>query len=152
MNFVRIVIVEFMDQAAGEYSETFQQKGLSTVINAHEKPLFVSADGELLWRVFDNLFTNISKYAQENTRIYIDIKRNDQTAVVALKNVSCDPLNITADELLERFVRGDVSRTTDGSGLGLSITKSLLELQKAKFYLEIDGDLFKSEIIFDLIP
>ncbi|MEA5017822.1 MAG: HAMP domain-containing sensor histidine kinase [Erysipelotrichaceae bacterium] len=152
VNFERIDIVEFMDQAAGEYSETFQQKGLNTVINAHEKPLFVSADGELLWRVFDNLFTNISKYAQENTRIYIDIKRNDQTAIVALKNVSCDPLNITADELLERFVRGDVSRTTDGSGLGLSITKSLLELQKAKFNLEIDGDLFKSEIIFDLIP
>jgi len=144
-------IVELMNQAIGEYEEIFAAKGLVPIINTDDQEISISADGKLLWRVLDNLFTNVSKYAQINTRIYIDIIRKDKKVFVAIKNISADPLNISSEELVERFVRGDVARTTEGSGLGLSITRSLVELQKAIFKLSIDGDLFKAEIIFNEI-
>ena len=147
--FERIDIVEFVDQAIGEYTEIFQTKGLKVIVNSSDAALYVPADGKLLWRVFDNLFTNINKYAQVDTRIYVDINQRNDKIMVAIKNISSEPLNISADELLERFVRGDSSRTTEGSGLGLSITRSLLELQKAQFTLDIDGDMFKALITFD---
>ena len=147
--FERIDIVEFIDQAIGEYTEIFQTKGLKVIVNSSDAALYVPADGKLLWRVFDNLFTNINKYAQVDTRIYVDINQRNDKIMVAIKNISSEPLNISADELLERFVRGDSSRTTEGSGLGLSITRSLLELQKAQFTLDIDGDMFKALITFD---
>ncbi len=106
-------------------------------------------DGRLLWRVFDNLLNNICKYSQPGTRVYLEVADNRQKAVVTFKNISRYPLNITADELMERFVRGDASRTTEGSGLGLSIAKSLTELQNGSFELSVDGDLFKAVLSFD---
>jgi len=107
----------------------------------------VYADGRLLWRVLSNLFSNISKYAHDDTRIYIDVKAPGNAPVnVCIKNISHDPLNIDADELMERFVRADSSRHTDGSGLGLNIAKSLMELQGGALNLTIDGDLFRADI------
>ena len=104
-----------------------------------------------MFRVMENMYVNISKYALENSRVYIDIEKNGDTAKISLKNISQDQLNISVDELMQRFVRGDSSRTTEGSGLGISIAKSLTELQKGKFNIYLDGDLFKVEIEFKAI-
>ena len=94
----------------------------------------------------DNLFSNVCKYAQNGTRVYVDLKQEKGETVISVKNISKDQLNINADELMERFVRGDASRNTEGSGLGLNIAKSLVELQGGEFGITIDGDLFKAEI------
>ena len=102
--FERIDIVEFLDQAIGEYTEIFQAKGLKVVVNSSDTALYVPADGKLLWRVFDNLFTNINKYAQVDTRIYVDINQRNDKVIMAIKNISSEPLNISADVFLERFV------------------------------------------------
>ena len=107
------------------------------------------ADNRYLWRVFDNLMSNIVKYAQDNTRAYIDLKREDGKVRFVFRNTSKNELNISADELMERFVRGDKSRYTDGNGLGLSIAKSLTESMGGTMKLEIDGDLFKAIVEFD---
>lgn len=143
VNPVRTDLYELLQQSAGEYAQRFAENHLEAVIRSPEGEAAVLADGQLLWRVFDNLFSNICKYTQPGTRVYIDIERVEQTFSVTIKNTSRYPLNITADELLERFVRGDISRATEGSGLGLSIAQSLTELQHGIFTLAIDGDLFK---------
>ena len=106
------------------------------------------ADGRLLWRVLSNLLGNIVKYALPGTRVYIDLQRLDDRVLVSLKNISREPLNISAEELKERFVRGDTSRNTEGSGLGLNIAQSLMELQKGSLHLLVDGDLFKVTLTF----
>ena len=103
----------------------------------------VNADVRHLWRILDNIYTNACKYAKRDTRVYVSIKSEEDMAVFIMKNISEYPLNINSDELTERFVRGDISRSTEGSGLGLSIAKSLADLQKAVFDIQIDGDLFK---------
>ena len=108
------------------------------------------ADNRHIWRVFDNILNNISKYAQSNTRVYIDAKRNGKNAEISFRNISKDALNISGDELMERFVRGDSSRNTEGSGLGLSIAKSLMEVQSGKLDIQIDGDLFKVNLTLPL--
>ena len=143
VNPVRTDLYELLQQSVGEYAQRFAENHLEAVIRSPEGEAAVLADGQLLWRVFDNLFSNICKYTQSETRVYIDIERAKQTFSVTIKNTSRYPLNITADELLERFVRGDISRATEGSGLGLSIAQSLTELQHGIFTLAIDGDLFK---------
>ena len=130
-------------QTAGEYEEKFNEKGLSIVIDCKEDDIFVDADGRHLFRVFDNLMNNIYKYAQGDTRVYLSAKKKDGRAEIAFKNISKEALNIDPSELTERFVRGDKSRNTEGSGLGLSIAKSLIELQNGTFEIKIDGDLFK---------
>mgnify|MGYP004631356093 FL=1 len=104
-----------------------------------------------MYRVIENLFSNISKYALENSRVYIDIIKKNNKVYIEIKNISKEKLNISADELRQRFVRGDKSRTTEGSGLGLSITQDLTTLQNGKFNLILDGDLFKVELVFDII-
>ena len=104
------------------------------------------ANGRLLWRVMDNLLNNVCKYALPGTRVYLDARRQGKFAVISVKNVSRDPLNMTEEELMERFVRGDTARSTEGSGLGLNIARSLTELQHGAFTLTIDGDLFKAEL------
>ena len=104
-----------------------------------------------MYRIIENIFSNISKYALESSRVYIDINKNNKKVKIEVKNISKERLNITPDELMQRFVRGDKSRTTEGSGLGISISKSLTELQKGKFDLKVDGDLFKVELEFDTI-
>ena len=106
------------------------------------------ADGRLVWRVMSNLLSNAVKYAMPGTRLYIDLMGLEGKVVISLKNISRDELNIDADELMERFVRGDDSRNTEGSGLGLNIAKSLMELQKGQLQLLVDGDLFKVTLIF----
>ena len=108
----------------------------------------IRADSRRIWRVLENLYVNVVKYAMPGTRVYVDaMKRNDKV-VFSIKNISENPLNINADELTERFIRGDVSRSTEGSGLGLSIAKSLTEMQGGTFDLYLDGDLFKVTITF----
>ena len=144
-------LVELINQSAGEYAERFAQTGLEPVIKAPQGSVFILADGRLLWRVFDNLLNNICKYSMPNTRVYLDIGGDEKRVTVTLKNISRYPLNISTDELLERFVRGDSARTTEGSGLGLSIAKSLTELQNGSFALSVDGDLFKVIISFNCL-
>jgi len=146
---VRMDLVELLQQSVGEYTERFTESRIEAVIRKEVESAIVLADGRLLWRVFDNLLGNICKYSQPGTRVYADISKNAGKVAITIKNVSRYPLNITSDELMERFVRGDISRSTEGSGLGLSIAKSLTELQNGRFEISIDGDLFKVTIFFD---
>ncbi len=142
---------ELINQAVAEYAEKFALGKLEPIITLPEKPITVLADGRHLWRVLDNLFNNAVKYAQPGTRVYVEARRLDGGAVISVKNISRDRLNVAPEELMERFVRGDESRHTEGSGLGLSIARSLTELMGGKFELSIDGDLFKAEIRLKLI-
>lgn len=137
---------ELISQAVAEYAERFAQSGLEPVVTVPDKPVTVLADGRHLWRVLDNLLGNAVKYAQPGTRVYIDVRRLDGQGLLSVKNISRDRLNVPADELMERFVRGDRSRHTEGSGLGLSIARSLTELMGGTFNITIDGDLFKAEV------
>ena len=141
-----------MQQTCGEFSDKFREKCLETVLGLPEKPLYIEADSRRIWRVVENLFSNVYKYALEGTRVYLEIRMKEEKgqkyAVFSLKNISAQALNIRAEELTERFIRGDISRSTEGSGLGLSIAKSLTELQKGKFEIYLDGDLFKVLITF----
>ena len=137
---------EIINQSFGEYSAKLEAGRLNTVISIPEPVPVVMADGRLLWRVIDNLFNNVVKYALPETRVYVDVRVDGSEAVISMKNISRAALNISVDELLERFVRGDASRTTEGSGLGLNIAKSLTELQHGTFSISTDGDLFKAEI------
>ena len=140
--------VELVQQVIGEFEERFQERNLSIMVHFDQEEAIICADGRRLWRVLENVFGNVSKYAMENTRVYAEIKVNRKKVFFSLKNISAQPLNISADELTERFIRGDVSRNTEGSGLGLSIAKSLTELQGGEFKLYLDGDLFKVTIVF----
>lgn len=137
---------EIINQSYGEYSAKLEAGRLNTVINIPEPVPVIMADGRLLWRVIDNLFNNVVKYALPETRVYVDVHVEGSEAVISMKNISRAALNISADELMERFVRGDASRSTEGSGLGLNIARSLTELQHGKFSISTDGDLFKAEI------
>ena len=139
-----------LGQAAGEFADRFEQRKLETVSTlAPENPV-VMADGQLLWRVFSNLLSNVYKYAMEGTRVYLTTAAQNGSAVVTFRNISSTALNVTGEELTERFVRGDRARTGEGSGLGLSIAKSLTELMGGTFSLTVDGDLFKAELRFPL--
>ena len=144
-------VCELLQQAVGEYSERLGAGQLTQVFDLPEEPVLIRADGALLWRVIDNLLSNICKYALPGTRLYISMERSGEQMTVQMKNVSRAPLNIPADELMERFVRGDSSRNSEGSGLGLSIAQSLTELMGGAFRLEIDGDLFKAKLDFPVI-
>jgi signal transduction histidine kinase len=137
-----------LSQVAGEYEEKFEKNNLDLIIKNDVTPVMIQADGRHLWRVFDNLMNNINKYAQPGTRVYIDIIPKDSGAIITFKNVSATPLNISSDELKERFVRGDSSRNTEGSGLGLSIAESLMKLMNGTLELTVDGDLFKVTLEF----
>lgn len=142
-------IVELVQQAVGEYEEKLAASQLEAIISAPENEIVYGlVDGNLMWRVMSNLLSNACKYSQPNTRVYIQVKQNADQVFVTVKNISRDQLNIDPDELMERFVRGDSSRSTEGSGLGLNIARSLVDLQKGKFSLSIDGDLFKAQVRF----
>lgn len=150
LEMMNINLVEMINQIDGEYIEKFESRKLEVVKSLPEEPVVIHADGRRLSRILDNIFGNAFKYAMEGTRIYSDLKFKDGNAEFSLKNISAQALNISADELTERFIRGDVARTTEGSGLGLSIAKSLTELQGGTFSLYLDGDLFKVTVIFPL--
>ncbi|MEA4920260.1 MAG: HAMP domain-containing sensor histidine kinase [Clostridiaceae bacterium] len=146
---VRTNLCELVNQAVGEYSERLEKIGVEPVTELPPEPVYILADGRLIWRVLDNLLGNAAKYSQIGTRLYLSLLKKNGKALLEIKNVSKERLNINADELTERFVRADSSRHTEGSGLGLNIAKSLTELQKGRLTIEIDGDLFKVMLVFD---
>ncbi|MBS6397882.1 MAG: HAMP domain-containing histidine kinase [Clostridiales bacterium] len=148
LDIQRIDFKELLMQTSGEFEERFAARGLKLMSGYPDYPLYVEADGRRLWRIIENLYRNVEKYAMPNTRVYLDVKCDGQMAVLSMKNVSEQPLNITAEELTERFTRGDESRTTEGSGLGLAIAKDLTELQNGTFDIYLDGDLFKVTVAF----
>lgn len=152
LELTRINFQELIYQTNGEFSEKFESKGLQFVVNLPEEPVVIEADGRRLWRIIENLYNNAAKYAMPNTRVYVDLTTVGHMVRFSIKNISEQPLNIEADELTERFIRGDVARSTEGSGLGLSIAKNLTELQKGSFDIYLDGDLFKVTIIFPEAP
>ena len=137
-----------LNQSIGEFDDRLSDKNITVVTEVPEKDVYVKADNRYLFRVFDNLMSNIVKYSQEGTRAYVELKEKDGRAQYTFKNISREKLNISADELMERFVRGDLSRNTEGNGLGLSIARSLTESMGGKMELTVDGDLFKVDISF----
>lgn len=144
----RLGVTQLVTQALGEYSEKLSAAGLTVIPSLTEEEVYVMADGRHFWRILDNLMGNCVKYAMPGTRVYLDLVAWDGYVTLSLKNISANHLNIPAEQLMERFVRGDESRTTEGSGLGLSIARSLTELQGGLFRLEVDGDLFKAVVSF----
>lgn len=147
VNLEKLDLDIILMQLNGEYEEQFEKKKLKLVINNKAKDSHIMADQRHIYRVFDNLFVNIKKYAQEGTRVYVDIDDSEEYLLVSMKNISASELNISGEELMERFTRGDRSRNTEGSGLGLSIAKSLIELQNGRINIIVDGDLFKAELL-----
>ena len=138
-----IDVVESVNQALGEYADRLAERKLQVLLRKPGEPVMAMCDGRLLWRVLSNVITNVVKYAMPGTRVYLDLSAEEQKVVLAVKNISAQELNVSADELLERFVRGDESRNTEGNGLGLNIARSLMEVQKGNLELYVDGDLFK---------
>jgi len=148
VEIARIDAVEAVTQALGEFSDKLTAAGLTPVFHQSEEAIFLLADGRLLWRAMSNVLSNAVKYALPGTRLYVDVSAAGDKAIISFKNISGAQLNISAEELMERFVRGDSSRNTEGSGLGLNIAKSLMELQKGQLQLLVDGDLFKVTLVF----
>ena len=139
---------ETVNQALGEFSDKLEAARLTPVFHQPEEPIMMRSDGRLVWRVLSNLLSNAVKYAVPDTRLYIDLSRFEDKVLLSLKNISKEELTVHADELMERFVRGDTSRKNEGSGLGLNIAKSLMEVQGGQMQLLLDGDLFKVTLIF----
>ena len=148
VNITTVDAVETVNQALGEFADKLDAAKLIPVFRTPDSQLHMKADGKLTWRVLSNLLSNVVKYALPGTRVYIDLLRLDRSVVLSIKNISREELNISAEELTERFVRGDASRNTEGSGLGLNIAQSLMHLQRGKMELTVDGDLFKVTLIF----
>lgn len=148
----KINLTELLNQVTGELSERLEEKGLQLVLDAGNEPVYISADSRRMWRVMENLFNNVYKYAMEKTRVYLDltVKNNENRNMVeiSIKNISQRQMNLKANDLTERFIRGDDSRTTEGSGLGLYITKNLVQGQNGEFDIQLDGDLFKAVMRF----
>jgi len=157
LQWEKIDLVELLHQTIGEFSEKFGERRLYPVLNSPADHICILADSRRIWRVIENLFNNIFKYALEGTRVYIDLEfredaENQKRWVgLSVKNISAKPLKMNPNELTERFIRGDESRTTEGSGLGLSIAKNLVEIQKGEFEIVMDGDLFKVNLYFPLL-
>ena len=151
LNLENLSLSELINQSIGEFEDKFEEKKLSIIKNIPEKDIIIKADSRYMYRIIENLFENITKYALENSRVYIDISYAKENKVkVEFKNISKEKLNITEEELMQRFVRGEKSRTTEGNGLGLSISQSLTEIQGGEFKIVIDGDLFKAELEFEI--
>ena len=139
---------EAVNQCLGEFTDKLLKADLIPVFRAPDHDVFMMADGRLVWRVMSNLLGNVVKYAMSGTRVYVDLNEIQDQVIISVKNMSREELNISSEELMERFVRGDASRNTEGSGLGLNIAKSLMELQHGQMELLVDGDLFKVTLIF----
>ena len=149
VNITSVDAVEAVNQALGEFSDKLESAQLSPVFRSPDSQLHMLADGRITWRVLSNLLSNVVKYALPGTRVYLDLLRLDKSVVLSVKNISREELNISAEELTERFVRGDASRNTEGSGLGLNIAQSLMQLQRGNLELTVDGDLFKVTLTFE---
>ena len=148
VNLTQLDAVETVNQALGEFADKLEAAKLTPVFRSPDSQLHMLADGRHTWRVLSNILSNVVKYALPGTRVYIDLLRLDKSVVLSVKNISREELNISAEELTERFVRGDASRNTEGSGLGLNIAESLMRLQRGSMELTVDGDLFKVTLIF----
>lgn len=150
LHMEKIDLIELLHQTVAEFSDKLEERRLTIVDGFSGEPVYISADGRRIYRVVENLFGNICKYAMPETRVYVDreLTEDGKYVILCLKNISAQPMNIRAEELTERFIRGDVSRSTEGSGLGLSIAKNLTELQNGKFNIYLDGDLFKITLKF----
>ena len=144
----RINLVELVHQTEGEFAERFEARGLQVISNLPRESVVILADGRRIWRVLENLYNNVAKYAMEHTRVYVDMQADGAQVLFSIKNISENALNIPAEELTERFIRGDISRSTEGSGLGLSIAKNLMTMMGGSFRIYLDGDLFKVMIGF----
>ncbi len=142
VDFVCVSCNELISQLIGEFEDSFEAKNLSLIVSIPEKDVMIKADSKHIYRVLENLFVNVKKYALENTRVYITVTEKESTGIISIKNISAAPLNISAEELKERFVRGEQSRTTEGNGLGLSIAENLCTLQNGSLGIDINGDLF----------
>ena len=154
LNMQKLDLVELLYQTGGEFNERFESRNLTIVTKIPSEQIFIYADGRQLYRSIENLYTNAAKYALENTRVYVELEKADTKAVFTIKNVSKNELDIVSDgnvDLTERFVRGERSRTTEGSGLGLSIAKNLTHLMGGKFEIKVDGDLFIATITYNII-
>ena len=141
----------FLEQAAGEYEEKMKEAELTLITKKPDKKIMIMADGRRMWRIFDNLMNNICKYGQPGTRVYLSLEEAEGHAVISFKNTSREELDMSEEELMERFTRGDASRHTEGNGLGLSIARSMAELQNGTLHLSIDGDLFKTVLTFPIV-
>jgi K+-sensing histidine kinase KdpD len=139
---------EAVNQALGEFSERLEAVELTPVFTAPDESITMVADGKLFWRVISNLLSNAIKYAMPGTRLYIDLAQHEDKVLISLKNVSKEKLRASSEYLLERFAQGDTSRNTEGSGLGLNIAKTLMEVQQGRLQLVADGDLFKVTLVF----
>lgn len=139
----KVDLHELVLQACGEYEEKIKKAELDVRVVVADKKTLVYADGKHMWRIVENLLSNVTKYSMPNSRVYINIAKGHEYGILTIKNISAFPLDISPEQLTERFVRGDASRTTEGSGLGLSIAQSLTVMQGGHFRIEIDGDLFK---------
>ena len=148
VNYESLDIVLYLTQIFDEFSHLFTEKNLIPVLDFPDESIFIECDGTMLWRVFENLINNVCNYAMPNTRVFIDIRRNGDNVEISLKNTSASKITITEEELVQRFRRNDKSRRTQGNGLGLSIAKSFTEVQRGRFDLIIDGDLFKTVMTF----
>lgn len=154
LNMQKLDLVELLYQTGGEFNERFESRNLTIVTKIPSEQIFIYADGRQLYRSIENLYTNAAKYALENTRVYVELEKADKKAVFTIKNVSKNELDIVSNgnvDLTERFVRGERSRTTEGSGLGLSIAKNLTHLMGGKFEIKVDGDLFIATITYNII-
>lgn len=151
LQMTNINLVELIYQTGGEFNEKFEAKDLTTITKLPKEPAMISADSRRIWRVVENLYNNVAKYAMAHTRVYVTLEKTEKEVTFSIKNISEQPLTVTSTDLTERFIRGDVSRTTEGSGLGLSIAKNLTTLMGGTFDLELDGDLFTAKIIFPLV-
>ena len=156
VNNERMEVSVFLTQTVGEFEEKLSLAGLELIMSKLEEPVYIMADGKHLWRIVDNLMNNICKYAQQGTRVYVTLETLEKKISITFRNVSKYPLNISGEELMERFVRGDKSRNTEGHGLGLSIAQSLMKVIGGDMSIIVDGDLFKVILIFNrcetLIP
>lgn len=151
LEYMRINFVEMIQQTSGEFEEKFKARGLQEILTLPENEVVIRVDGRRTWRILENIYNNAAKYAMEGSRVYAGLTTEGGNAVFTLKNISEQPLNISADELTERFIRGDISRSTEGSGLGLSIAQNLTQMQGGKFEIYLDGDLFKVTVMFPMV-
>jgi len=148
VNLTRLDAGETVNQALGEFSDKLDAAGLTPVFRQPEQPLFINADGRLLWRVLSNLLTNAIQYAMPGTRLYLDLIADNGQVLLSIRNISKEALRLSSEELMERFSQGDASRQSGGSGLGLNIARSLMEVQDGQLQLQLDGDLFKVTLFF----
>ena len=151
LNMEKIDITQLLRQAIGEMEEKLSKANLDLKLRVPEEKTYIMADGKKLYRVLENLLSNISKYSLDNTRVYIDIIEENDKVKLTMKNISSYELNFDPEEIMERFKRADESRNTEGSGLGLAIARDLVNAQGGRFEIDIDGDLFKSVVEFNLI-